>query len=140
MSSTYIRNVNITNTHITNVTNITNNYYHNNFTNTHYANRSVNGAVTAAPGSAIASGRAMNHAGQAVPSSALMHAPEMRNVNLTPTHNSMLGGQQPRSNAVPPASAMNRGVGDSRDSADHDGARECPQSRRGSLGKRRRHE
>ncbi len=109
LSSAYIRNVNITNTHITNVTNITNNYYHNNFTNTHYANRSVNGAVTAAPGSAIAGGRAMNHAGQVVPSSALMHAPEMRNVNLTPTHSSMLGGQQPRSNAVPPASAMNRG-------------------------------
>ena len=109
LSSAYIRNVNVTNTHITNITNITNNYYHNNFTNTHYANRTVNGAVTAAPGSAIASGRAMNHAGMAVPSSALRHAPEMRNVNLTPTRSSMLGGQQPRNNAVPPASAMNRG-------------------------------
>ncbi len=109
LSSTYIRNVNITNTHITNINNVTNNYYHNSFTNTHYANRTVNGAVTAAPGSAIAGGRAMNHAGMAVPSSALMHAPEMRNVNLSPTRNSMLGGQQPRNNAVPPASAINRG-------------------------------
>ncbi len=109
LSPAYIRNVNVTNTRITNVTNITNNYYHNNFTNTHYVNRMVNGAVTAAPGSAIASGRAMNHAGMAVPSSALMHAPAMRNVSLTPTRSSVLGGQQPRNNAVPPASAMNRG-------------------------------
>lgn len=110
LSSAYIRNVNVTNTHITNITNITNNYYNHNTTNTHYANKTVNGAVTAAPGSAIASGRAMNHAGQAVPSSALMHASEMRSVSLSPTHSSMLGGQQPRTNAVPPSAATNRGV------------------------------
>jgi hypothetical protein len=108
LSSAYFRNVNVTNTHITNITNITNNYYHNNIANTHYANRTVNGAVTAAPGSAIASGRAMNHAGMAVPSSALMHASSVRTVGLTPTRASVLGGQQPRNNAVPPASATNR--------------------------------
>jgi len=108
LSPTYIRNVNVTNTRITNVTHITNNYYHNNFGNTHYVNRTVNGAVTAAPGSAIASGRAMNHAGRAVPSSALLHAPVMRTVSLTPTRSSMLGGQQPRDRAMPPASAANR--------------------------------
>ena len=110
LSSAYIRNVNITNTHITNITNVTNNYYNHNITNTAYANKTVRGAVTAAPGSAIASGRAMNRAGMAVPSSALMHAPEMRNVNLTPTRSSMLGGQQPRNNAVPSSAAANRSV------------------------------
>lgn len=111
LSSAYIRNVNITNTHITNITNVTNNYYNHNITNTAYANKTVRGAVTAAPGSAIASGRAMNRAGMAVPSSALMHAPEMRNVNLSPTHSSVLGGQQPRANAVPSsAAAMNHNV------------------------------
>jgi len=104
LSPTYIRNVNVTNTHITNVTNITNNYYHNRVTNVNYVNRTVRGAVTAAPGSAIASGQMMNHAGRVVPSSALMHAPTMRTVNLAPTRSAMLGGQPTRDRALPPAS------------------------------------
>ena len=57
VSQNYIRNVNVTNTRITNINNVTNNYYHNNVINGHYANRSVAGAVTAAPKSALASGK-----------------------------------------------------------------------------------
>jgi len=110
LSPAYIRNVNVTNTYITHVTNITNNYYNHNFTNVHYVNRTVNGAVTAAPGSAIAGGRAMNHAGQVVPSSALIHAPMMRTVGLAPTRSSMLGGQPPRDTAHPTASFTGHNV------------------------------
>jgi hypothetical protein len=110
LSSAYIRNVNVTNTYITNVTNITGNYYHNRVTNVNYVNRTVRGAVTAAPGSAIANGQMMNHAGRVVPSSALMHAPAMRSINVAPTHSAMLGGQPSRDRALPPASAAGRNV------------------------------
>ena len=66
VSSDYLRNVNVTNTHITNINNITNNYYHNNFAGVN-VNRNVPGAVTAAPKSAFTSGAAINRVGVAVP-------------------------------------------------------------------------
>ena len=110
LSSTYIRNVNVTNTHITNITNITNNYYNNNITNIHYVNRTVNGAVTAAPANAIANGQQINRVGKPVPNSALMHAPVVRSINATPTREAFLGGREPRMSAIPESSAFNRSV------------------------------
>ncbi len=70
MSNGYLRNVNVTNTHITNFNNITNNYRNNNLAGTHYAFRNTPGAVTAAPRSAFTSGAAINQVGTVVPKSA----------------------------------------------------------------------
>ncbi|MBV8458313.1 MAG: hypothetical protein JO122_17060, partial [Acetobacteraceae bacterium] len=85
LSSIYIRNVNVTNTYITNVTNITNNYHHNTITSAHYANQNVSGAVTAASRWAIVRGEPINRVGREVPVSALRNAQVVRNVGITPT-------------------------------------------------------
>ena len=110
VSQTYIRNVNITNTHITNITNVTNNYYHNAVNNTHYMNRTVPGAVTAAPKSALANGQNIAKVGMAVPRSELGKGEVMRNIDVTPTRQAMLGGSTAIRSAAPPRGAFNRPV------------------------------
>ena len=109
VSNTYVRNVNITNTHITNITNVTNNYY-NNINNTHFVNRNVAGAVTAAPKSALANGQNIAKVGMAVPRSELGKGQVVRNVDVTPTHQAMMGGQAATGRAVPPRTAFSRPV------------------------------
>jgi FecR protein len=108
VSRNYIRNVNITNTHITNINNVSNNYYHNSLNNEHYANRSVTGAVTAAPKSALASGQNIARVGTVVPRSELGKGQVMRSADVSPNRGALLGGQTPRNTAVPPRSAVNR--------------------------------
>lgn len=108
VSNTYIRNVNVTNTHITNITNVTNNYYHNTINNTHYANRNVAGAVTAAPKSALANGQNIARVGTVVPRSELGKGQILRNVDVTPTREAMLGGHTPLTTGIPPRSASQR--------------------------------
>jgi len=110
VSQTYIRNVNITNTHITNITNVTNNYYHNTVNNTRYMNRNVAGAVTAAPKSALANGQNIAKVGIAVPKSELGRGEVMRNIDVTPTRQAMLGGSTEIRSAAPPRGAFNRPV------------------------------
>lgn len=110
VSQNYIRNVNVTNTHITNITNVTNNYYNNSVNNTHYANRTVAGAVTAAPRSALASGQNIARVGSVVPRADLGKGQVVRNVDVAPTRQAVLGGNTPRNTAIPPASAVNRPV------------------------------
>ena len=109
-SPAYFRNVNITNTHITNITNISNNYYRNNFRGMQFANQHVNGGVTAAPRSAFTSGAAINRAGMAVSPSQLRNAQMVRTAQVSPTRESMLGGHAPLTRGTPPASAINRSV------------------------------
>jgi len=110
VSQTYIRNVNVTNTHITNITNITNNYYNNRVTNTNYVNRNVAGAVTAAPKSALINGQNIARVGKPVPASELGNAQVVRNVDVNPTKQSMLGGASARTTATPPRTAIDRPV------------------------------
>jgi hypothetical protein len=109
VSNTYVRNVNITNTHITNITNVTNNYY-NNVGNPHYMNRNVAGAVTAAPKSALANGQNIAKVGVAVPRSELGKGEILRGANVTPTRQAMLGGQAASTHATPPRGAFSRPV------------------------------
>jgi hypothetical protein len=110
VSQNYVRNVNITNTHITNINNVTNNYYNNHINNTHFANRNVVGAVTAAPKSALANGQNIAKVGMAVPRSELGKGEVMRNVDVTPTHQAMMGGQPATGRSAPPRTAFNRPV------------------------------
>lgn len=108
LSRNYIRQVNVTNTRITNVTNITNNYYNNGYNNTHYVNRNIAGAVTAAPKSALASGQNIGRVGTVVPRAELGRGQVVRNIDVTPTRQAVLGGQTPRNTGVPPRSAFDR--------------------------------
>ena len=110
VSNTYVRNVNITNTHITNITNVTNNYYHNNLNNTHYVNRNVAGAVTAAPKSALANGQNIAKVGMAVPRADLGKGQIVRGADVTPTRQAMMGGQQANGRGIPPRTAFSRPV------------------------------
>jgi Family of unknown function (DUF6600) len=111
LSSGYVRNVNITNTNITNITNVTNNYYNNRVPpNARFRNRTVPGAVTAAPRSALASGQAINKVGRAVPKAELGRGQLVRNIDVKPTREAMLGGHKPLTRGLPPASAVNRPV------------------------------
>ncbi len=82
VSQNYIRNVNVTNTHINSITNVTHNYYNNTINNTHYVNRNIAGAVTAAPKSALSSGQNIARFGTVVPRSELGKGQVLRNVDV----------------------------------------------------------
>jgi hypothetical protein len=110
LSSAYVRNVNVTNTNVTNITNITRNYYGNTFNNTHYANRNIAGAVTAAPQTAISNGQPIDRYGATVNRSQLMHAPMLHGIQAAPTREAVLGGESPNRYAAPPSAAFNRTV------------------------------
>ena len=110
VSQNYIRNVNVTNTHINSITNVTHNYYNNTINNTHYVNRNIAGAVTAAPKSALSSGQNIARFGTVVPRSELGKGQVLRNVDVSPTKQAVLGGNTPRTTGVPPRSGMDRPV------------------------------
>ena len=110
VSNGYLRNVNVTNTRISNFNHIASNYHNNNFGGTHYAFRNTAGAVTAAPKSAFTSGAAINRVGTVVPKSALGKGQLVGAANVAPTKQSVLGGRTPVTHGVPPASATNRSV------------------------------
>ena len=110
VSNAYVRNVNITNTRINNINNVTNNYYHNSVNGERYANRMVAGAVTAAPNSALASGQNIARVGRTVSQAELSRGQVVRNIDVTPTRQAMLGGSAPRTTGVPPRSVSDRPV------------------------------
>ena len=110
VSQTYVRNVNVTNTTINNITNVTNNYYNNTINNTHFANRHIDGAVTAAPASALANGQNIARVGTAVPRSELGRGEVVRDVNINPTRQAVLGGHSTASAAAPPRNVVDRPV------------------------------
>lgn len=110
VSNGYLRNVNVTNTRISNFNNVANNYRNNNFAGTRYGFRNKVGAVTAAPTSAFTSGAAINRVGTVVPKSELGKGQLVGTANVAPTKQSVLGGHTPLTRGIPPASATNRGV------------------------------
>ena len=119
VSRTYFQQVNVSNTHITNITNVTNNYYvtnnnttviNNNIQNIHYANQTVNGAVTAVPTSAMTSSQPVAKAAVAVPASAVTRESFATAAPVAPARTSVLGANAGTHAAVPPAQAMSRPV------------------------------
>src|SRR6201997_2140620 len=120
VSRTYFQQVNVSNTHITNITNVTNNYYvsnnnttvvnNNNIQNIHYANQTVNGAVTAVPTSAMTSSQPVAKAAVAVPASAVKPEAFASAAPVAPAKTSVLGANVGVHAAVPPAQAMSRPV------------------------------
>jgi hypothetical protein len=80
VSRAYFRNVNTSNTRITNITTVTNNYYSNtnvtnvNVTNITYVNQRVPGAVTCVPRDAMVNSQAVARHSIQIPSGQLRHA------------------------------------------------------------------
>ena len=101
----YFRNVNITNTHITNIGTASHNYFNNNFAGVHNTGAMMHNGVTSASRAAFTSGAAVNKVGGAVPASALKNAHMMNTANVSPTRSSVLGGQTPRTTGVPRTTA-----------------------------------
>ena len=108
VSQNYIRNVNVTNTHITNITNVTNNYYNNNVNNDPL--REPQRCRRSYGSSQVGAGFRAEHrrVGTVVPRADLGKGQVVRNVDVTPTKQAVLGGQTPRNTGVPPRSAFDR--------------------------------
>jgi hypothetical protein len=112
VSRAYFQQVNVTNTHITNITTVTNNYYvtnnnttviNNNIHNLHYANQNVNGAVTAVPTRALTNSEAVSKVAVAVPASELRTAEVVGAAPVAPARTSVLGAKAGSPTVAPPA-------------------------------------
>ncbi|MEQ1352802.1 MAG: DUF6600 domain-containing protein [Candidatus Acidiferrum sp.] len=100
----YIRNINIHNTYIRNVNNITNRNFHSNYA---YAHNTA--AVTATSRSAFANGQLVNRGANRVSAASLRNAQVTNRVGLAPTRASYASGARGRV-TTPPASVQNRAV------------------------------
>jgi hypothetical protein len=101
----YIRNINIHNTYIRNVNNITT-------VNNHYAYAHNPAAVTATTRAGFVNGQAVNRGATPVTAASLRGAQVTNHLNRTPTRASYTGTASVRSGrvAAPPASVQNRAV------------------------------
>ena len=118
----YFHNVNVYNTHITNINNITNNYYNNyygpgargvagrNLPNFRYANAKAPGGLTAVPRDVVVNSRPVGTAAMHVPANALTNARAVSRVPVQPTRASALGPNAGRAAAAPRSSIANRPV------------------------------
>jgi hypothetical protein len=119
VSRNYFQQVNVSNTHITNITTVTNNYYvtnnnttvvNNNIQNIHYANQNVSGAVTAVPTRTLTNSEPVAKAAVAVPAGAIKPAGFTTAAPVAPAKTSVLGVNANARAAVPPAQAAARPV------------------------------
>lgn len=91
----YFRNVNVTNTHITNITYITNNYYGGrNVDRIHYVNMHAPQAITAVSNTTFVHARPTRHAMVPVTAQSLTGVSVVHDVSVRPTHRSMFGPGQ----------------------------------------------
>jgi hypothetical protein len=111
VSRNYFTNVNVTNIHVTNVT-VINNYYQNTtvVNNMHYANRTVPGAFTAVPASAMASSQSVSRVALHVPPAEIAKAQIGGAAPVAPSRNAVLGVNAGAHAAVPPAQTLSRQV------------------------------
>jgi hypothetical protein len=112
VSRNYFQQVNVTNTHITNITKVTNNYYvtnnnttviNNNIRSIHYSNQNINGAVTAVPTRAMTNSESVSRVAVVVPAHELRSASVMTAASVAPDRNSVLGARREASMHAPPA-------------------------------------
>ncbi len=100
VSPVYVRNVNVTNTHITNITYVTNNYTviknsnNTKYMNYHYNNQNVAGAVTAVPRSAFVGGQPVSRVAVRVQQSDVAKARFTPGPQVVPQRESVLGGRE----------------------------------------------
>jgi len=118
VSRNYFQQVNVTNTHITNITNVTNNYYinnnttviNNNINNIHYANQNVSGAVTAVPQRTFTNSLPVARNSIAVSPGELKAASFTTTATVAPQRSSVLGANGGRPAAIPPRSLVPRTI------------------------------
>ena len=117
VSRGYVERVNISNTNVTtvNVTNVYNTTIVNKsttITNITYANRSVNGAVTAVPQQAFVSAQPVGRAAVHVDAKQVASMQVMSRAAVAPTNNSVLGARANTANQArkPPAAVMQRAI------------------------------
>jgi hypothetical protein len=105
----YWRNVNVSNTRITNVT-VINNYYNNrgSINNIHYANRAFPNAVTAVPQRAFVNSQPVGRNMVPVSGGELRNAHVVGGAPFEPSRTSVLGANAGRAAAIPPQQAFNR--------------------------------
>jgi Family of unknown function (DUF6600) len=115
VSRNYFQQVNVTNTRITNITTVTNNYYvtnnnttivNNNVHNIRYVNQNVTGAVTAVPTRAMTNSDPVARAAVAVPASELRTAAVVNTAAVAPARTSLLGTRSGAPTALPPSRVM----------------------------------
>jgi hypothetical protein len=116
VSRAYMNRVNVSNTTVntTTITNVYNTTIVNKttVTNITYANRNVQGAMTAVPQRAFAGAQPVGRAAVAVTAEQLRAAPVTARVAVNPTREAVLGAKAATANHVagPPAAVMNRQV------------------------------
>ena len=119
VSREYFQQVNVSNTHITNITNVTNNYYvtnnnttvvNNNIQNIHYANQNGHGAVTAVPTRTMTNSEPVAKVAVAVPASEVQAGAFTTAAPVAPARTSVLGANAGAHAPVPPQHAMARSV------------------------------
>jgi FecR protein len=112
VSREYFQQVNVSNTRITNITNVTNNYYvannnttivNTNIQNIHYANQTVNGAVTAVPTRAMTNSESVSRAAVMVPASEVRAGAFATAAPVAPARTSVLGVNAAAHAPIPPA-------------------------------------
>jgi hypothetical protein len=114
VSRTYFQNVNVRNTRIVNITNVTNNYYvennttvvNRNVTNIRYANQNVRGAVTAVPTRVMVNSQAVGRSAVAVSENEVRAGRVAMAAPVAPERTSVLGGGA-GGRAAPPARVGN---------------------------------
>ena len=117
VSRTYFQNVNVRNTRIVNITNVTNNYYvennnttvvNRNVTNIRYANQNVKGAVTAVPTRVMVNSQSVSRAAVNVPENELRNTRAAVAAPVSPDRTSVLGaGVERGGRSAPPARVTN---------------------------------
>ena len=115
VSRGYFRNVNVTNTHITNITHITNVYYTsppNRFghPNTQFANMRAPGGITAVPRGTLERGMPVARTNVPVTRTQIAGAPMGGVRDVTPNRNNFGGEQTGRIAPTPRSEIANRGV------------------------------
>ena len=110
VSRGYFRNVNVSNTRIVNITNVTNNYYnHGGNVNIRYANQGVRGA-TVVDSRTMVNAQPVGRHMLNVPEAQLRNASLVQRPDATPTAHSMLGAHAGAATTMPPSRVMNRPV------------------------------
>ncbi len=111
VSREYFQRVNVSNTRITNITVVTNNYYNTtNVTNIRYANRNAPGAFVAVPRSALERSQAVARVAVRVPEGEMARAQIGISAQVAPSRNSVLGVNAGGRAALPPQRSFSRAV------------------------------
>jgi hypothetical protein len=134
VSRGYFNRVNITNTHITNITNVYNNTYRGGLHGgepMHYANMRTNG-FTAVSRDTLVNSRSVARNNLRVSASDMSRMSPTRSLDVRPTRTTMLGANAGRTTAMPPSRSFARPVV-SRNNAASFGGRSAPMSNSGSF-------